>query len=170
MRQPKGTSRIGRLIGFLMLLSGSVFLILLAVAMAQENVLAEGWYLLAFLVAMFVVIACLSLTEFPDVELTEAGVSVRILFLKRHYAWREIKQAGILYRWGRNCRFNELVLVTPKGSLRKYKDRLFLLRNPFTLIKMPWYSEELRQYVCRHYGPLDFDLSDGRPEQSVVVE
>lgn len=65
--------------------------------------------------------------------------------------------------------YNELVLLKSGGSPRKYRDRFFVLRNCFRLIHLGD-SPALREYVIRYYGPLDFDLSDGRSEQSVVDE
>ena len=80
-----------------------------------------------------------------------------------------IRQAGILWRLGRSCRYNEIILLKQNGSRRGYRDGGFLARNLFKIIHIP-YSEAARAYIVAHYGPLDFDLSDGRPEQSQLVE
>lgn len=103
-------------------------------------------------------------------EMTEEGVFHRVLFRKQFYPWSDFLQAGILWRTGRNpYRYNDLVLLKPGGSKRKYRDRFFLLRNSRRLIHIPC-TAEFKTYVIRHYGPLDFDLSDGRLEQSIVVD
>jgi hypothetical protein len=44
-----------------------------------------------------------------------------------------------------------------------------LLRNIGKTIPIP-YSEDAKNYIIRYYGPLDFDLSDGREEKSIVVD
>lgn len=167
MKFPRGAQRIGRIIGMIMFGMGLSFLILFMVAMTQEGVLIEGIGILVVWSVFWFGCVFLVMREFPCVELTEQGIAARVLFLTRYYTWREIKQAGILYRLGRGIHYNELVLVTPKGSQRRYKDKTFLLRNPFTLIMMPYYSVELRQFVAKYYGMLDFDLSDGQSEQSI---
>lgn len=89
-------------------------------------------------------------------ELTEEGVYVRHFVRKRFYAWKDIKQAGILWRNTSKGSYLQLILVKPGGSLRKEGDEMFLWRNAFRLIHIP-YSEPLLQYVISCYGPLDFD-------------
>ena len=170
MKYPKGAYRIGRVVGFCLLAFWCFFFLLLTIAMALEKVLMDGAVWIAAFGVFWLAVAYFALSEFPCIELTEEGIAFRVLFRKRYYRWREIKQAGILYRRGKNSMYNELVLVTPKGSRRKYKDKLFLLRNPFTVIKVAYYNEDIHKFVVKHYGPLDFDLSDGRDEQSVVVD
>lgn len=170
MKFPRGAQRIGRIIGLIMLALGLFLLLLFMAAMTQEGMLIEGIGILLVWSVFWFGCVFLVVREFPCVELTEQGVAARVLFLARHYTWREIKQAGVLYRLGRGVHYNELVFVTPKGSRRRHRDRSFLLRNPFTLIMMPYYSEELRQLVVEHYGPLDFDLSDGQLEQNICAD
>ena len=102
-------------------------------------------------------------------ELTSEGVSVRVLFRRRFYPWSSIQQAGVLWCQGRGGTYNEIVLLKPGGSPRRYRDRWFEVRNFFKIIHIPCNSAT-KQYVIAHYGPLDFDLSDGRPEQSIVVD
>ncbi len=89
-------------------------------------------------------------------ELTEKGVYVRHFIRKRFYAWKDIKQAGLLWRSASKGSYLELILVKPTGSLRKEGDEMFLWRNAFRLIHIP-YSEQLLHYVISCYGPLDFD-------------
>ena len=107
--------------------------------------------------------------ELAPGELTPEGVYVRGMFRKRFYPWSSIRQAGVLWCQGRGIQYNEIVLLKSSGSPRRYRDRWFLLRNPFKVIHIPC-KEEIKQYIIKHYGPLDFDLSDGRSEQSVVVD
>lgn len=109
------------------------------------------------------------LTDVATGELTKEGIHIRVFLLRRFYPWAGIRQAGVLWRMGRGMHYNELVLLKPGGSPRKYRDRLFVLRNRFRLIHLGD-STAIREFVIRHYGPLDFDLSDGRPEQSVVID
>ena len=107
--------------------------------------------------------------ELATGELTPEGVYVRMLFRRRFYPWGSIRQAGVLWCQGRGMRYNEIVLLKTGGSPRRYRDRWFEVRNFFKIIHIPCNSAT-KQYVIAHYGPLDFDLSDGRPEQSIVVD
>ena len=170
MKFPKGSHKITRVIAVCMLLMWGFFYLLIWAAVIQSRVVMEAAIPLLFLGALWGLLCYAALTDIPRVELSEEGICVRVLLLSRSYTWKEIRQVGILYRRGRNCWYNQLVLLPPGGSIRKYKDKLFVLRNYFTLIKLPFYTEEIRAYVCRHYGSLDFDLADGKPEQSIVME
>lgn len=109
------------------------------------------------------------LQQLPVVALDETGVKERILFKAHTYQWDEIKQAGILWRLGKGTFYNQIVLLKPGGSRRRYKDKTFVPRNDGYLIQIP-YSELARNYIVKYYGPLDFDLSNGRSEQSIVVD
>lgn len=109
------------------------------------------------------------LTDVAPGELTKEGVYVRPFLFRRFYPWNSIRQAGVLWRMGRGMHYNELVLLKPGGSPRRYRDRSFSLRNSFRLICLGD-TPAIRDYVIRHYGPLDFDLSDGRPEKSIVAD
>ena len=169
MRLPKGSHRITRVIALCMLLMWGTFYLLIWAAVIQSQVAAEAVGLMLFLGALWGLLCYAALTDVPRVDLSEEGIRVRVLLYSRSYTWKEIRQAGILYRRGRNCCYNQLVLLPPGGSPRRYKDKLFVFRNYFSLIKLPSYTEEIRSYVCRHYGPLDFDLSDGKSEQSIVA-
>lgn len=102
-------------------------------------------------------------------ELTPEGVWLRPFLRRRFYPWAHIRQAGILWRMGRSMHYNEIVLLRSGGSPRKYRDRFFVLRNLFRLIYIS-YTPEARDFIVRYYGPLDFDLSDGRPEQSIIAD
>ena len=91
-------------------------------------------------------------------ELTEEGVYVRHYFVRRFYAWSEIRQAGILYRTSKGGEYYGIILVKPGGSPRKPGDLtgLFLLRNLFRLIHIPD-EPEFIDYVTAHLGPLAYD-------------
>lgn len=162
--------RIARFIALAMFSFFSFIAILLTIAMITEHLPSEGWAILLLLEFFWFSVAYGMLVTCPCVEMTPEGISVRVLFRTRHYEWGEIQQAGILYRMGRGMHYNQLVLVTAKGSPRKYKDKWFLLRNPFTLIPITVQLTHTAEYVRKHYGPLDFDLSDGRSEQSIVID
>lgn len=170
MKLSGGQHKIGRVIGLCMALMWCGIAVPLLVAAAQEKVLPEILPIALGTGLIFGGVAWYMLSEYPCAEMTEEGICIRILFRDRFYRWDEIQQAGVLCRKGRNCNYNQLVLVPPKGSKRKYRDRWFLLRNSFTLVKLPLYSEEVREYVCRHYGPLDFNQSDGQLEKSIVSD
>ena len=170
MKLSGGSYKIGRIIGLCMAVMWCGIVLPLVVAAIQERVLAGMLPVILGTGTLFGLAVYYMLSEHPSAELSEEGICVRILFRKRFYRWEEIQQAGILSRRGNGFVYKELVLVPPKGSKRRYKDKLFLLRNLFALVKLPYYSEELREYVCRHYGPLDFNLADGRLERSIVIE
>lgn len=105
----------------------------------------------------------------PKVVLTDEGIYVYALRKNKIWRWNQIIQAGILWRLGRGLWYNDLVLLRDGGSPRGYKDKAFLVRNAGKTIHLAA-TEEVRSYVIQHYGPLDFDLSDGRKEQSVIVD
>ena len=166
-----------RLVSFLFKLIctmfSTVWLIVLVVMILQSRMEEDPEPVLIALVAVMFCIALLLmyflLIEVASGELTEEGVYVRVLLNRRFYPWASIRQAGILYCMGRGTRYNSLVLLKPGGSPRRYRDGLFAYRNAFHLIFLGG-SPAIREYVIRHYGPLDFDLSDGRPERSEVVD
>ena len=91
-------------------------------------------------------------------EVTPEGVYVRHYFVRRFYAWSEIRQAGILYRTGKGGGYYDIVLVKPGGSPRKPGDLtgLFLLRNLFRLIHIPD-EPELIDYITACFGPMAYD-------------
>lgn len=144
-------------------------ILLLAVAMLCEGVLADGWYMLLFLTVLWVCLIYCILCSIPVVELKEDGIYYRVLFKERCYPWSTIKQAGILWRLGRYGMTNDLVVLKPSGSKRRYKDKTFLLRNIGKLIPIAL-TEENISFIRRYYGPLDFNLSNGRDEASIVVD
>ena len=91
-------------------------------------------------------------------ELTPEGVYVRHYFVRRFYAWSEIRQAGILFRRGKGGGNYDIILVKSGGSPRKPGDLtgLFFQRNLFRLIHIPD-EPELIDYVTAHLGPLAYD-------------
>lgn len=105
----------------------------------------------------------------PVVELTPEGIHYRVMFKKSFYPWAQIKQVGILPVYYRYGKFPGIVAVKPNGSKRKYKDKTFQLRNYGKLIHIGA-TEENINLVRKYYGPLDFDLYNGRSEESVLVE
>ena len=109
------------------------------------------------------------LREYPRIVLLEEGVQVRVLFRKRIYAWKDIIQAGIVWRLGRSGYYNDFVLVKQGGARRCYKDKSFLMRNSGKLIHINT-SKDVRDFVIGHYGPLDFNLTNGQEENSIVID
>ena len=65
----------------------------------------------------------------------------------------------------------QIALIT--GIVTTFRDSkllvLICLRNFGKLIHIAD-TEQVRNYVIKHYGPLDFNLSDGQAEQSIVVD
>ena len=103
------------------------------------------------------------------VILTEKGIYSYTIFRNKLCPWNQIIQVGVLWRVGRTERFNEIVLLKKGGSPRKFRDDKFLLRNLRKTIHMDD-NPEVRAYISQYYGPLDFDLADGKPEKSQVDE
>lgn len=133
---------------------------------------AEERYLALFMLGWLIIwwyFMAIAFHSMSAVTLSEDGVLIRCLFIPRFWSWAQISQAGILWRMKRYGRYNDFVLLLHNGSPRRYRDMTFVLRNQFKLIHLPA-TAEARDYVVRHYGPLDFDLSDGQPEQSIVVD
>lgn len=157
---------------FFSLFSG-VWLLILAVMMIygwREGTVGFGT--IALVAGVFCGVLALMyriLTDVATGELTNEGIYIRVFLLRRFYPWDSIRQAGVLWRMGRGRHYNDLVLLKPGGSSRRYRDWSFPLRNYFRLICLGD-SPAIRDYVIRRYGPLDFDLSDGRPERSIVVD
>ena len=134
------------------------FFFLLLTVGAFYSIEPERWfngeYSLFFLVVCWILIIYQKY-EMPAGEMTEEGIYVRHFLIKRFYAWKDIRQAGLLERNFRG-KYYELILVKPKGSPRKVGDSGFLLKNLFHVIHIP-YSEAKLHYIASHYGPLDFD-------------
>ena len=135
----------------------------------QEQATLGQWISLPCLSVFISVPLFVTFYSVPFVWLSADGIYVRALFRKRYYPWDSIKQAGILYCMGRGMWYNEIALLKANGSPRRYKDKTFLLRNIGRKIRVS-YSEDAKNYIIRHYGPLDFDLSDGREEKSTVID
>ena len=145
-------------------------LMLLLMLLAEKN---EGYLptvlLLSSVLGIFWLFLVWLWQEDAPGEMNPEGVYVRVFIRRRFYPWSSIRQAGILWRLGRGCRYNEIILLKQNGFRRGYRDGGFLARNLFKIIHIP-YTEAARAYIVAHYGPLDFDLSDGRSEQSQLVE
>ena len=169
MWRMKKSSTIGYVafVGIWLLMHG--MLVVLAIGMAQEGVLAESWGLLAGMSVLYTAIALVGVLAVSEVTLSESGIDVKRLWVRRHYTWDEITQAGILQVRHRYGFYNGLFLLKTGGSPRRYQDKTFQLRNWRYLIEVRDTEENCRM-VRKYYGPLDFDLSDGRPEQSQLVE
>ena len=169
MKALQTTEKIGRAIFIAFWSVWHFFLGLFAVAFIQEQVELSKWLILLFWSAFCSASVWLALSTMPDILLSTDGVRVRVLFFERFHPWDTIKQAGVLYRMGRGMWYNQIVLLKANGSRRQYQDKTFLLRNIGKKIPIP-YSEDTKNYIIRYYGPLDFDLSDGREEKSIVVD
>ncbi len=121
--------------------------------------------LLTFVIGLTIVgLAYLMLSIHPKVFVGEKGVYVRAVFKTQYCLWTSVKQAGVLWVCHGWWHRNELVLLRPNGSPRRDQDKTFLLRNLGRTIRITSCSDAVKRYVTEHYGPLDFDLSDGRGE------
>ena len=148
------SSRIGRfLFGLLMLL---FCLGLIGVSLDEGTDFSEYGLPSVIFAVCLLAILFYSKYETATGELTEEGVYVRHFIRRRFYAWKDIRQAGILLRHAKSGEYLQLILVKPSGSLRKEGDEMFLWRNIFRLIHIP-YSDQLLHNVISHYGALDFD-------------
>ena len=163
------SDRYSRMILFSMWGFFQLMVVLLTVAMLEEGVFTNGWYMLLLMSVLWTCLVYSILCSMPIVQLKEDGIYCRVLFKTKLYKWCAIEQAGILWSMGRYARFNDLVLLKPGGSKRKYKDKTFRFRNMGKLIHVSPKEENIR-FVCKYYGPLDFNLSDGREETCAVVE
>ena len=159
---------IGRVLCWVLCVLGLCGALFVVVTGFQNGKIWEG-LLLGLLIA-FVINASsvMMLVSIPKVILTDEGVITKAVFKTRFYSWEVIKQAGIIYRTGKAI-CNIMVLVPPKGSRRHYKDKTFFIRNIGKAVCFQ-VTDENREYVIQHYGPLDFNLSDGREEGSIIAD
>lgn len=160
---------VRRMIGVCTLIVNGVVAFLLVMPSENDEEIVKCVPFFLLMLAFWWYIAVSGFYETAFVELSDEGIFVRVLLKKQFYQWSEIPQAGIAWRAGGKGDPNWFVILLPGGSPRKHKDITFFLRNTTKLIRLPRTSE-VRQYVIAHYGPLDFDLSDGQPEQSIVVD
>lgn len=147
-------------------------LILVAVPLAAIEyaiTISEGIFMTAAYAIVAVIVFLTIHLTWPKIVMTGQGVTVHKLGRKRFYAWTDIQQAGILYRQPGGRKYNELVLLKPGGSKRGFRDKSFDRRNFGRIIYIE-VTDGIRRFVVKHYGPLDFDLSDGRAEGSIVEE
>lgn len=163
---------IGRFVLFLFLFvfigAVAIFSAFICFAFGRGAEKLSGVFALAWLILWWYLMA-VAFRSMAAVTLTDEGVHIRTLIKKRFWSWSSIVQAGVLWRRRKYGYYNDFVLLPQGGSLRKYKDKTFVLRNNFKLIHLPD-TEQVRAFVRKHYGPLDFDLSDGRDEGSIVVD
>ena len=125
-------------------------------AAMEGSLLSVIWFYVGLCLAVSAYAVLLAYT-WPEVILTETGVSVRAMRKKRFYPWADIRQAGVLFLPGWLMPHWRLFLVPSDGSMWRDGDKTFLIRNITKLIWVPD-NEETRGFVAAHYGPLDFDL------------
>lgn len=125
-------------------------LILLAVAMIQENVIWPGGLFLIYAEVFLIGFGIFLIQGVPIVTLEEDGIRVKKFFKTHFYPWNCVEQAG--YQWTRGT----------YGT--KYKDLVLVLRNTGDMIHLPPLSEEVRLFVESHHGPLDFDRTEDKQE------
>lgn len=148
---------------------GHLLVLVLAVAMQEEGILTSGWGILVLLSVFWTLFTVWIAVLDPEVTLSDDGINVHRLFKKRMISWADIIQAGVLWQPGGSVPPNKFVLLERGGSPRKYRDKTFVFRNKMHLFFIP-NTPEVHRLVNKHYGPLDFDLSDGKPEQSIVAD
>ena len=94
------------------------------------------------------------------VTLSENGVSYRALLITHHVHWANIRKAGVLRL--KNTKLGEpyeLVLRKPMGRLEKSVPEELGLSNDWKWIHIS-NEAEMRVFVEKYYGPLDFDFSE----------
>jgi hypothetical protein len=106
---------------------------------------------------------------YPKVQLRQDGVCVKWWLHRCFYPWSDICQAGVSCFYPRGYYINRIVLVRAGCSRRGFRDFMFHLRNYGKLVYLPA-KPDIIKFVRSCYGPLDFDLTDGRIEQSTVIE
>lgn len=118
-------------------------------------------------------LVAIAIHEMSAITISEEGIWIRLFWKAQLTSWEDVRQAGVLWRSSRSGHYNDLVLLRKGGSLRKYRDKTFVLRNEFRLryylIHLP-YTPEVMAFVRKQYGPLDFNLADGQGEQNSIVE
>lgn len=105
-------------------------------------------------------------------EFSEEGIRVESGGKSKFYHWDDVLQIGIyMVSYGKGGSSPHFAFTLKGGKPRTY-GQTFLswhFRNLKTGFYVP-YSKQLLTMVLKHYGPLDFDLSKGGPEQSTVVD
>lgn len=161
-------NRIARVVMTAMSLCTSLACVYGIGSLLAESQTIGAWYVILFAVGWIFVYA-VTMHEAARIWLTEEGVWVCFVFRKRFFRWREFVQAGIEVRQLGKGDPVWFVLLLPGGSPRRYRDKTFFLRNPWKILRLP-NKPEIKDFVIHHYGPLDFDLSDGQNETSVVED
>ena len=95
------------------------------------------------------------------ITFSDEGIAIRVFVRTRHYSWDEIIQAGVLWRRKKYGYYNDFVLLPKSGRMCDPHKYSFVLRNLFQLIHLP-YTPDTVSCVLSHYGPLDFDYSNGQ--------
>ena len=140
------------------------FFALMIVGELQES----GAFLLKLLFALIgqLVLLCFFLWLLcwkPWVKLTDERIYVQIIWKIKEYQWKDIPQIGIL-DWHMDGRSTEdLVILLPGGVPRKPYDMFVRIKNVGRLIHIP-NTPAVRACIAEYYGPLDFDMFDGKPE------
>lgn len=145
---------ITMLVSTLVLLIGAFYGVWISAHQSQWTVTA----FLLLLIVFWLLTVDYSIRQIPRVLLTGEGIWAQFLFRKLFYTWEEILQAGIEHRVGRGVPNPDFILLLPGGSLRRKKDRFFYLRNRRKILHI-CASDEIRNFVIEHYGPLDFELA-----------
>ena len=116
----------------------------------EINSIAEIPFLL-LAQALWTIPLAITLYLSPKILVSDNGVSVQRFFAKKHYRWDEFTNAGVLYSFRRNGWINDLVLILPGSVCCRLGKRIHL--NP---------SKEIKEFIVKTYGPLDFDHTDGQ--------
>lgn len=127
------------------------------------------WYLLVC-VGVVLAATCFVLGT-RKCTFSKTGISDITLKKGRIYRWDQVIQAGVTNVLDREESGPYLLLTflggKPKTRTMGYVD--WKNNNNGTCLFVP-YNDDLRIVVQKYYGPLDFDLSDGRSEQSIVID
>lgn len=117
--------------------------------------------LLVLYAILWLYIMVVAFHSMAAVTLSDEGVAIRVFVRTKHYSWDEIVQAGVLWSARQYRHYNELVLLPETGVVCDHHKKMFVFKNQFQLIHLP-YTPDTVSYVLSHYGPLDFDYSNGQ--------
>ena len=165
--------KIGRVAAFGILCFWVLMVLVSILMLVGSGDIKGASFILVFFLIPLLVITAASRWSNPRIWLGEEGICVKFLFRKHTFHWEQMVQAGILYRPSLRRGFGEgpnyFYILLPGGSPRRYRDWTFPYRNIGKKVRLP-NTPEIRDYVIRHYGPLDFDLTDGQSEQSTEID
>lgn len=139
-------------------------------------VLMLGWMILGNQWYYFIPLCVLDLAVCfacgsRKVTFNASGISDKTMWWGWERTWDQVIQIGVANA-SYKMETGPYMLLTFSGGIYKSRTMGYIdwrKRNRGTAVWVPC-SDELRAVVHRYYGPLDFDLSDGRTEGSIVED